>query len=205
MSLDEIKVIKPGRKVKITPIGTDWGVILPKFNPWIKNPISVRVFKNFIGVKPARKNEKELDEVKKILQQAGIQFSCVKSYGYFYLRIPKSQYEVINDSLDEIKMTTNDIRKIIQEELREMYEPQRAPIKPTRQPEREVEIMEPGEETEPKPRRRSLQPPKESPNTKPKALKEEDVVNKITKRFVNLKKDEQLNESIILQKRAGLL
>ena len=46
------------------------------------------------------------------------------------------------------------------------------------------------EETETKPpRRRSLTPPEESPNTRPKALmkeEEKELIDKITKRFKNL-------------------
>lgn len=46
-------------------------------------------------------------------------------------------------------------------------------------------------ETAPKPRRRTLRPPSESPNTKPKALmkeEEKELVNKIAKRFKSLNK-----------------
>lgn len=84
-------------------------------------------------------------------------------------------------------MTKQDIKNIIQEEIRNMFEPQRAPSRPSVRPEREVEIMEPGEKEEARPRRRTLNPPEHAPETSPKALMEDDIVDKISQRFEKLK------------------
>lgn len=48
--------------------------------------------------------------------------------------------------------------------------------------------IEPGTKEEPRPKRRTLRPPSESPNTKPKALTEkEKIIDLIVKKFQNLK------------------
>ncbi len=75
-----------------------------------------------------------------------------------------------------IKLLNEEIKKIVKEYSPEpITKPKTAP--PTTKP-------------EVKPKRRTLAPPKEAPDTKPKALyeKEDETINKIAKRFKNLKK-----------------
>lgn len=72
----------------------------------------------------------------------------------------------------------------------------------------EPQIAEPGTETETMPKRRTLRPPVESPDTKPKAQCEGDemsVASKIGKRFSDLYKD-KLDEGVKsrMQKLAGI-
>jgi hypothetical protein len=117
----------------------------------------------------------------------GIKNSIVKRGTHYWIKVPNTQYKIINNNLNENnKMTKKDIKNIIQEEIRNMFEPQRAPSRPSVRPEREVEIMEPGEKEETRPRRRTLTPPEHSPSTKPKALMEDDIVDKISQRFKKL-------------------
>jgi hypothetical protein len=87
-------------------------------------------------------------------------------------------------------MNLSKLKQIIKEEIRkqivlkEKYEPSVAPER-TKEKEKEKET------TQPIPKRRTLAPPKESPDTKPKALmkeNEKDLVSKIAQRFKKLNK-----------------
>ena len=84
------------------------------------------------------------------------------------------------------------LREIIKEEINsllERWEPQRQPSAPERvRPSVEPAIKEPDEKTKPRPKRRTLRPPTESPDTKPKALMEKEIMDRITQRFRSLKK-----------------
>ena len=81
-------------------------------------------------------------------------------------------------------MKKSDLYKIIKEEIKNLLKEKTTITKPTVKPA--------PTETEPTPtRRRTLTPPKEAPNTKPKALMEKDeqeLINKITQRFKRLSK-----------------
>lgn len=84
-------------------------------------------------------------------------------------------------------MKKSQLKQIIREEIRSTLlgreNPSRAP-EPTTIP------AEPDTEEE-KDRRRTIRPPEEAPNTRPKALmkeEEKEVMNKITQRFKKLKK-----------------
>jgi hypothetical protein len=97
-------------------------------------------------------------------------------------------------------MKKSELKEIIKEFIKS-NKPQPTPYNP------DVEIAEPDTETKPV-RRRTLTPPTEAPETKPKAQKEGeemDLANKIGKRFSELSKDE-LDESIKekMQKLAGI-
>jgi hypothetical protein len=91
-------------------------------------------------------------------------------------------------------MKKSELKQIIREEIQNILENQPMPQRaPERERERRPEpgILEPGTAPEPKPKRRTLAPPKESPNTRPKASvkeSEKDLINKIAKRFKNLSK-----------------
>ena len=98
-------------------------------------------------------------------------------------------------------MKKSELKEIIKEFVKS-NKPQPTPYNP------DVETAEPGTETKPV-RRRTLTPPTESPETKPKAQKEGeemDLANKIGKRFSKLSKD-QLDESVKgrMQKLAGIV
>ena len=98
-------------------------------------------------------------------------------------------------------MKKSKLKEIIKEFVKS-NKPQPTPYNP------DVETAEPGTETKPV-RRRTLTPPTESPETKPKAQKEGeemDLANKIGKRFSKLSKD-QLDESVKsrMQKLAGIV
>ena len=82
-------------------------------------------------------------------------------------------------------MKKNLLKKLIKEEIKailsEKNQPAIAPSKPGTKEKEETE-------TKP-PKRRTLTPPSESPNTRPKALMKEDekkLVNKIAQRFKDL-------------------
>ena len=81
-----------------------------------------------------------------------------------------------------------EVRKVLSESPEPQPLPQKskpAPAKPSVEP----DVMEPGTKPDVKPKRRTLQPPKESPDTKPKASLSEDeqkIVDKITARFKEL-------------------
>lgn len=81
-------------------------------------------------------------------------------------------------------MKKSQLKQIIKEEIKailsEKNQPMIAPTKPGTKEKEEVK---------PKPKRRTLAPPSESPNTRPKALmkeEEKELVNKIAKRFKKL-------------------
>jgi len=97
-------------------------------------------------------------------------------------------------------MKKSKLKEIIKEFVKS-NKPQPTPYNP------DVETAEPGTETKPV-RRRTLTPPTEAPEIKPKAQKEGeemDLANKIGKRFSKLSKD-QLDESVKsrMQKLAGI-
>jgi len=78
------------------------------------------------------------------------------------------------------------LKNIIKEEIKKILsekpQPEIAPTKPGTKEKEETEI-------EPKRKRRTLNPPDESPNTKPKALmkeEEKELINKIAQRFKKL-------------------
>lgn len=98
-------------------------------------------------------------------------------------------------------MKKSAIKKAIKEYLK-ANKPQQTPYNP------DVETAEPGTETKPV-RRRTLTPPTEAPDSKPKAQNEEeemDLANKIGKRFSKLSKD-KLDENTVsrMQKLAGII
>ncbi len=77
------------------------------------------------------------------------------------------------------------LKKEIRKVLDENPKPQISPSKPQHEP----DTLEPGTKPVEKPKRRTLQPPKEHPDTKPKAGLNEDekaIVNKIAQRFKKL-------------------
>ena len=87
-------------------------------------------------------------------------------------------------SKNEHIMNKNQLRKLIRERVRQLLENQPAPSKP------EPGIAEPDTDTPTKPRRRTLKPPKEAPNTRPKSStneNEEELLNKIAKKYQSLK------------------
>jgi len=81
-------------------------------------------------------------------------------------------------------MKKSELRQIVKEAILE----NRPQVAPQRQaPERET-IVKPDVDSPPKPRRRTLTPPVESPTTKPKAEGvERNIANKIADRFQKLK------------------
>ena len=89
-------------------------------------------------------------------------------------------------------MKASRLREIIKEEislLLERWEPERKRSPERReQPGHQPAIKEPGEKTKPRPKRRTLTPPTESPDTKPKALMEKDIMDNIVQRFKKMKK-----------------
>ena len=83
-------------------------------------------------------------------------------------------------------MKKDKLKKMIKEEIKailsEKNQTETAPTKPGTKEKEETEV-------EPKRKRRTLTPPSESPNTRPKALmkeEEKELVNKITQRFKKL-------------------
>jgi hypothetical protein len=82
-------------------------------------------------------------------------------------------------------MKKNLLKELIKEEILKILaenQPSIAPAKPGTKEKEETEI-------EPKRKRRTLEPPKESPNTRPKALmkeEEKELINKIAQRFKKL-------------------
>ncbi len=90
----------------------------------------------------------------------------------------------VNPPLNKINMKKNQLKQIIKEEIKAILSENQPMIAPTKPGTKEKE------ETETKPpKRRSLTPPEESPNTRPKALmkeEEKELVDKIAKRFKNL-------------------
>ncbi len=88
-------------------------------------------------------------------------------------------------------MKTSRIKQIIKEEIQKLlkeWEPQRQPVQPKVRPSVEPDVMEPGTKPEISPKRRTLTPNRETtPNTRPKALMEKEILDKITQRFKSLK------------------
>jgi len=78
-------------------------------------------------------------------------------------------------------MKKSKLREIIKKAIREQNPAPEAPPK-------ETPTITPSKPDRDTPRRRRISPPKPAPSTKPKALKEQEMVNKIAKRFIQLRK-----------------
>lgn len=89
-------------------------------------------------------------------------------------------------------MKKSELRQIIREEIGKIVnENQPQPSKPTTRPTVEPDVMEPGTKEPVKPKRRTLAPPTEAPDTKPKASMKENekqIADKIAQRFKKLSK-----------------
>lgn len=98
-------------------------------------------------------------------------------------------------------MKKSQFKKIIKETLLE-NQPQRSPERQS--PDREI-IEKPDTAPEKPKRRRTLEPPEHAPNTRPKAIKEneQDVTNKIASRFQKL--GGTLNENTSRDKAISLI
>ena len=88
-------------------------------------------------------------------------------------------------------MKKSELRQIVREEIGKVVnENQLQPSKPSR-PSPEPDVMEPGTKEPVKPKRRTLAPPTEAPDTKPKASMKENekqIADKIAQRFKKLSK-----------------
>jgi len=90
-------------------------------------------------------------------------------------------------NLNEIKkmeLNETQLRNLIRKRIKNLLE------SPAPAPEKEPDIAEPDTDTPRKPRRRTLTPPKEAPNTRPKAStneNEDELINKIAQKYKKLK------------------
>ena len=90
-------------------------------------------------------------------------------------------------------MNKSKLKKIIQEEILKLISENQPLTYPNQPGTKEKEETD----TKPKPKRRTLAPPSESPNTKPKALmkeEEKELVDKIAQRFKKLNHNPHLTE-----------
>lgn len=88
-------------------------------------------------------------------------------------------------------MNIKKLKEYLKKEIREVLanNPKPSPSKTQHEP----DVLEPGTKPDIKPKRRTLAPPHESPETRPKAgIKEDEkaIINKITVRFKDLNKND---------------
>lgn len=84
----------------------------------------------------------------------------------------------------QMKLNETQLRNLIRRRIKSLLEA------PAPAPEKEPDIAEPDTDTPRKPRRRTLTPPKEAPNTRPKAStneNEDELINKIAQKYKKLK------------------
>jgi len=79
-------------------------------------------------------------------------------------------------------MKKSELKEMIRKAIQEQKPAPEAPPK-------ETPTITPSKPDRDTPRRRRISPPKEAPKTKPKALKEQEMVNKIAKKFIQLRKN----------------
>jgi hypothetical protein len=96
---------------------------------------------------------------------------------------------VFTNNLNEnkkMKLTETQLRNLIRRRIKNLLE------SPAPAPEKKPDVAEPDTDTPRKPRRRTLTPPKEAPNTRPKAStneNEDELINKIAQKYKKLKGD----------------